>query len=77
MDEVAENLSKRLQYIFLKDENGNRAFNGGNVKFNHDPFFKNYIMFYEYFHGDNGRGVGASHQSGWTATVAKLIQPKT
>ena len=77
LDEVAENLSKRLQYIFLKDENGNRAFNGGNEKFNHDPFFKNYIMFYEYFHGDNGRGVGASHQSGWTATVAKLIQPKT
>jgi len=74
--EVAENLSKRLQHIFLKDENGNRAFNGGNRKFNQDPFFKDYIMFYEYFHGDNGRGVGASHQCGWTATVAKLIQPK-
>lgn len=76
LNEVAENLSKRLQYIFLKDENGNRAFNGGNEKFNNDPFFKDYIMFYEYFHGDNGKGIGASHQCGWTATVAKLIQPK-
>ena len=74
---VSEDLSKRLQYIFLKDNEGNRAFNGGNALFNHDPYFKDYIMFYEYFHGDNGRGVGASHQSGWTATVAKLIQPKT
>ena len=74
---VSEDLSKRLQYIFLKDNEGNRAFNGGNPLFNHDPYFKDYIMFYEYFHGDNGRGVGASHQSGWTATVAKLIQPKT
>ncbi len=76
LNDVADNLSKRLQYIFLKDEKGNRAFNGGNEKFNKDPHFKDYIMFYEYFHGDNGRGVGASHQSGWTATVAKLIQPK-
>lgn len=76
LDYVANDLSKRLQNIFLKDENGNRAFNGGNEKFNHDPFFKDYIMFYEYFHGDNGRGVGASHQTGWTATVAKLIQPR-
>ena len=73
---VAEDLSKRLQNIFLKDQNGNRAFNGGEDLFNKDPFFKDYIMFYEYFHGDNGRGVGASHQCGWTATVAKLIQPK-
>ncbi|MGC4128538.1 MAG: glucosidase [Bergeyella sp.] len=73
---VADNLSQRLQGIFLKDENGNRAFNGGIEKFNKDPHFRNYIMFYEYFHGDTGKGIGASHQSGWTATVAKLIQPK-
>ena len=69
-------MHNRLQNIFLKDENGNRAFNGGEDLFNTDPHFKDYIMFYEYFHGDNGKGVGASHQSGWTATVAKLIQPK-
>lgn len=76
LNEVADDLSKRLQQIFLKDENGKRAFNGDVDKFNSDPFFKDYIMFFEYFHGDNGRGVGASHQCGWTATVAKLIQPK-
>lgn len=74
---VSDQLAKRLESIFLRDENGNRAFNGGIEKFNKDPYFKDYIMFYEYFHGDNGRGVGASHQSGWTATVAKLLQPKT
>ncbi|MDO5616643.1 MAG: glucosidase, partial [Cruoricaptor ignavus] len=76
LDYIANNLSQRLQSIFLKDENGNRAFNGGNSLFDQDEHFKNYIMFYEYFHGDNGKGVGASHQSGWTATVAKLIQPR-
>ncbi len=73
---VADDLSRRLQSIFLKNENGDRPFNGGVEKFNKDPHFKDYIMFYEYFHGDNGRGVGASQQCGWTATVAKLIQPK-
>ncbi len=76
LDQIASNLTYRLESIFLKDENGDRAFNGGNKKFNQDPYFKNYIMFYEYFHGDNGRGIGASHQTGWTATVAKLLQPR-
>ena len=76
LDFVANDLSKRLQNIFLKNENGKRAFNGGNEMFDKDENFKNYIMFYEYFDGDNGRGVGASHQCGWTATVAKLIQPR-
>lgn len=75
--EISEDLSDRLQSLFLKDQEGNRAFNGGNKKLNQDPYFKDYILFYEYFHGDTGRGVGASHQCGWTATVAKLIQPKT
>lgn len=73
---VSDDLSKRLKSIFLKNENGERAFNGGNELFNKNEHFKDYIMFYEYFHGDNGRGVGASHQCGWTATVAKLIQPR-
>lgn len=73
---VSDNLSKRLCSIFMKDENGNRAFNGGKELLNHDKYFKDYIMFYEYFNGDTGMGIGASHQTGWTATVAKLIQPK-
>jgi len=76
LDEVAQNISNRLCSIFLKDESGQRAFNGGNYKFNYDPNFKDYITFFEYFHGDNGRGVGASHQTGWTATVAKLMKPR-
>lgn len=73
---ISDDLSNRLKSIFLKNENGERAFNGGNELFNKNEHFKDYIMFYEYFHGDNGRGVGASHQCGWTATVAKLIQPR-
>ncbi len=76
LDEVAQNISNRLCSIFLKDEVGQRPFNGGNAKFNYDENFKNYITFFEYFHGDNGRGIGASHQTGWTATVAKLLKPR-
>lgn len=72
---VSEDLSKRLYSIFSKNENGERAFNGGNYIMNHDEHFKDYIMFYEYFNGDTGMGIGASHQTGWTATIAKLIQP--
>ena len=73
---ISNDLSQRLCNIFLKNSEGERPFNGGNKTFNHDPYFKDYIMFYEYFHGDNGRGLGASHQTGWTATVAKLIHHK-
>ncbi len=73
---IADDLSNRLKSIFMKNENSERAFNGGNELFNKNEHFKDYIMFYEYFHGDNGRGVGASHQTGWTATVAKLIQSR-
>lgn len=76
LDEVAQNISNRLCSIFLKDDVGQRPFNGGNPKFNYDENFKNYITFFEYFHGDNGRGIGASHQTGWTATVAKLLKPR-
>ena len=72
--EVASELSNRLMKIFLKDEQGRRPVFGGQEKLNEDPHFQNYIPFYEYFHGDNGKGLGASHQSGWTALVAKLIQ---
>ena len=72
--EVAAELSRRLSRIFLKDENERRPFNGNVEKFQTDPHWRDYILFYEYFHGDNGRGVGASHQTGWTGLVAKLLQ---
>ncbi|WP_292008993.1 glucosidase [Chryseobacterium sp.] len=76
LDEVAYNISNRLCSIFLRNEDGKRAFNGENDKLNYDEHFRDYITFFEYFHGDNGRGVGASHQTGWTATVAKLLKPR-
>ncbi|WP_292009425.1 glucosidase [Chryseobacterium sp.] len=76
LDQIADALSKRLSAIFLKDENGNRPFNKQYPRFQKDPDFKDYILFYEYFHGDNGRGVGASHQTGWTGLIAKILQPR-
>lgn len=74
--EVAEFLTNRLNKLFLKDEHGRRPFNGHYEKLQYDKNFSNYILFYEYFHGDNGRGVGASHQTGWTGLIAKLLQPR-
>jgi hypothetical protein len=74
--EIAADLSERLVNIFVADRNGKRAVFGHYEKLQNDPHFKNYLLFYEYFHGDNGRGVGASHQTGWTGLVAKLIQPR-
>ncbi len=71
---VADDLAARLTRIFLKDEQGRRAFYGGIDYFQNDPHWRDYMLFYEYFHGDNGAGIGASHQTGWTALVAKLIQ---
>ncbi|MDV7699022.1 glucosidase [Chryseobacterium soli] len=76
LDQIADSLSKRLSKIFLKDENGNRPVNNQYERFQTDPNFKDYILFYEYFHGDNGRGVGASHQTGWTGLIAKILQPR-
>ena len=74
LGEVAAELSKRLSHLFLRDANGRRAVFGGSEKFQTDPHFRDYVPFYEYFHGDNGAGIGASHQTGWTALVAKLLQ---
>jgi Glycosyl hydrolase family 63 C-terminal domain len=74
LDKVAHEISRRLTNIFLKDEKGQRPVFGGASKFQNDPNWRDYILFYEYFHGDNGAGIGASHQTGWTALVAKLIQ---
>jgi hypothetical protein len=67
-------LSRRLSRLFLRDPQGHRPVFGGSEKFQDDPHFRDYILFYEYFHGDNGAGLGASHQTGWTALVAKLLQ---
>ena len=72
--QVAEELSHRLAGIFLKDAKGRRPVYGGTRKFQEDPHWRDLILFFEYFHGDNGAGIGASHQTGWTALVAKLLQ---
>jgi hypothetical protein len=74
LGDVACQLSRRLSHIFLRDAHGRRAVFGGTEKFQSDPHFRDHILFYEYFHGDNGAGLGASHQTGWTALVAKLLQ---
>jgi len=72
--EVSKEIADRLARIFLRDERGRRPVYGGTEKFQTDPHWRNHILFYEYFHGDNGAGLGASHQTGWTGLVAKLIQ---
>ena len=71
--EVAKELGHRLSKIFLRDENGKRAVYGGTKKFQEDPHWKDYILFYEYFHGENGAGLGASHQTGWTGIIARSL----
>ncbi|WVQ99883.1 hypothetical protein IAU59_007026 [Kwoniella sp. CBS 9459] len=70
---VAEEIQHRLIHIFSRDESGRRAVNGGNPKMNRDPNFRDYVHFYEFFHGNDGRGLGASHQTGWTGLVAWSI----
>ena len=73
---VADELSHRLAKLFLKGDDGRRPVLKYHHKLATDPHFKDYVLFHEYFHGDNGRGVGASHQTGWTGLIAKLLQPK-
>jgi hypothetical protein len=72
--QVATELSRRLTRIFLRGADGRRPVYGGTDKFQHDPHWRDLLLFYEYFHGDNGAGIGAGHQTGWTAIVAKLLQ---
>jgi hypothetical protein len=74
LGEVAAELSRRLARLFVRDDGGRRPVFGGQHKYQNDPHFRDYVLFYEYFHGDNGAGIGASHQTGWTSLVAKLIQ---
>jgi hypothetical protein len=71
--EVAKELSRRLSAIFLRDSSDRRPVYGGTDVFQNDPYWRDYLLFYEYFHGDNGAGLGASHQTGWTGLVAVLL----
>jgi hypothetical protein len=71
--EVAQELSRRLANTFLRDANGQRPVYGGTAKFQNDPHWRDLILFYEYFQGDNGAGLGASHQTGWTGLIARLL----
>jgi hypothetical protein len=71
--QVAEELSRRLANIFVRGANGDRPVYGGTRKFQDDPHWRDLLLFYEYFHGDNGAGLGASHQTGWTGIVARMM----
>jgi len=71
--QIAEELAIRNNSIFLRNKNGKRPVYGKQEKFQTDPHWRDYILFYEYFHGDNGAGIGASHQTGWSGLVASLI----
>src|SRR6266571_6965724 len=74
LDQVATELSGRLTRLFLKDETGRRPVFGESQRHRDDPAFRDNLLFHEYFHGDTGRGVGASHQTGWTGLVALLLR---
>jgi hypothetical protein len=71
--QVAEEIARRLSRIFLRDAQGRRPVFGGTRKLQEDPHWRDYLLFYEYFHGDNGAGLGASHQTGWTGVVARAL----
>ena len=75
IDEVADELAQRLTRLFRRDEYGRRPIYGDNDKLQKDPNFRDHLLFHEYCHGDNGRGIGASHQTGWTGLVATLLTP--
>ena len=72
--EVGREIANRLTRIFLRDDTGRRPVFGGVEKFQTDPYWRDNLLFYEYFHGDNGAGIGASHQTGWTGLIGRLIQ---
>ena len=72
--EVAKEIGRRLTSLFLKDEQGKRPIHGTSDKFQNDPYWKDYPLFYEYFHGDSGAGIGANHQTGWSGTVARIMR---
>ena len=76
LKEVANELYRRVSNIFLNDKDGKRAVFAQYPKMQTDPYFKDHILFHEYFDGDNGRGVGASHQTGWTGLIADCLYEK-
>jgi hypothetical protein len=71
--EVAHEITRRLESVFRRGADGRRPVFGGAGKFQDDPLWRDYVLFYEYFHGDNGAGIGASHQTGWTGVIARLV----
>jgi hypothetical protein len=71
--EIAEQLANRMINMFVRGKDGRRPIHGASGKFQEDPHWRDYVLFYEYFHGDTGMGLGASHQTGWTGLVASLI----
>jgi hypothetical protein len=71
--QVAAEISKRLNHLFLRDADGRRPALGADPRFQNDPHWRDHLLFHEYFHGDTGKGLGASHQTGWTGLVAKLL----
>ena len=76
LGEIGHEIAARLTRLFLRDGDGRRAIYDGNAKMQQDPHFRDHILFYEHFHGDTGRGLGASHQTGWTGLVALLLHPR-
>jgi hypothetical protein len=76
LEQIADHLSERLVRLFRRDQAGKRPIHGDNALLQSDPHFRDYLLFYEYFHGDDGRGMGAPHQTGWTGLIAKLLMPR-
>ncbi len=76
LNEISDKLADRVISLFVRDKEGNRPIYGDQSLFQKDPHFRDYIHFFEYFHGDSGKGLGASHQTGWTGLVARLLMAK-
>ena len=76
LKEISEKLTDRVISLFARNADGNRPIYGDQPLFQKDPHFRDYILFFEYFHGDTGKGLGASHQTGWTGLVARLLMPR-
>jgi hypothetical protein len=74
LQQVSQELSRRLASIFLPNEDGRRPFHGIGTRFAHDPHWRDLVLFHEYFHWDTGQGLGASHQTGWTALSVKMLE---
>jgi hypothetical protein len=76
LDRAADEIGRRLAGLFLPDERGRRAWHGPDARWSEDPHWRELCLFHEYFHGDTGRGLGASHQTGWTALALRLLEDR-